>query len=1221
MAIENHIIKAIPKPQIKKPAVKADSATFHKLMNLEYWPYVVGGLVVIGLVVLLVVLIKRRRSKKAFKVSPETEDKKLSGSDLVNVWKKFLLEVPGEFRRSIMLYKPFIVIGESGTGKSLLIDNCTDWKGQADQFYPSHTLDPLLQIYLGSKAVVQEISSALLNDTSKQARRALKKFWKLLFKKKEPVVVVVLNGETLRTDPPESLKKQAQVIRGKINILSRIRKQPVNVSIALTHMDQAEGFFEFSNFLHQNHIPLKLDFTTKTELQDLRTCLEPYEIHLSRALTTLPAKDYLKLVTFMKTAPESFSALSAFIKTLQRPDPLSFTPDVTSLSLASHGGGETPISNPFAAALRDMEIRTFRPLLKHQLAAAALAIFGIGYLLFGYQYERNLLAELNEAMDSFDKNPPRQYEVVVPHLITEVSSKLKYGQSLKYFPDFFPDIGQEVQQRLVSNIRKFYLLPRLKKMAGGDNSEEKTLYLLAIIFATKDNDLGRLASSYKTQWTEKLKLSPVLVEDYVKYNPTSKNITVPWNKMTPITGGTSIYAPQQWSVFFHKISSAVQKPYIRERYFHKLMLKAESFLNIIQKSKQEDLRINIFRLLKQETPLIPFMSLQRKEDESQLRQEPLLETLLYLRQISFIPADAEHLSLDDFIEDARVLMNPPDRTDKQIKFRIGSEEFVFKTRPWDELINRSKLMLFMRDFLVRNKWHDGLSFFQDEDEFDDIVMNANNDGNIFFTGKGRVDGRFTRDAFERVVKPTIAKVPDFLNNLPVDKKEKRVFKAFLTREVEAYSTRYLSEYKDYYHQFGIKASTMKELFYVLNQIQLPFSQFQDFIITVKDNTALDFGDSAYLRPLALKLEIFDFLKRLTQERKGALPELDKFKSILLQMQKELQENKPFVPDNTPKGPGPSQLNARLSATGRIALSIFRQENESYLNLCTAWINSVGIPSGWEDLFLAPIRRTYLLGLQEVESAVAKVWQDLQGMQIHALKNKFPFNRDGMSDVTPDEMKAVFHPQGEFWTTFNTFLAPVCRKMGSTWHERTPPFTRLKLPGQMLASVSRIKSVSRMLWDDKGNPKPLQFLVKPLPMPHMVKGKPVVALFYLKSGKSSVFGFNQLPDWEPFTIEWWENQTATVGIEFNTSLDSSKSYQVIAGPASAWSFYHLLRDAKIEAENVLMWQFESPESKSDVFLVQFEIKPEPWAFFKSSPNPVSSNAQDGKLAGDLNGPIF
>ena len=105
-------------------------------------------------------------------------------------------------------------------GKSCLIDTYTDWQGLARQFYPSYTTDPQLQIYLGSKVIVQEIPSALFNDTSEPARAALLRLWRACFRKKKPTVVVVINGAALNTDSPESLKKQAQTIRGKINILS-----------------------------------------------------------------------------------------------------------------------------------------------------------------------------------------------------------------------------------------------------------------------------------------------------------------------------------------------------------------------------------------------------------------------------------------------------------------------------------------------------------------------------------------------------------------------------------------------------------------------------------------------------------------------------------------------------------------------------------------------------------------------------------------------------------------------------------------------------------------------------------------------------------------------------------------------------------------------------------------------------------------------------------------
>src|SRR5690242_19107095 len=69
-----------------------------------------------------------------------------SRNRLRRTWKTFLRNIPGEFRRYILLYQPFVVFGESGSGKSSLIGRYTDWKGQAAQFYPSYNADPALQI-------------------------------------------------------------------------------------------------------------------------------------------------------------------------------------------------------------------------------------------------------------------------------------------------------------------------------------------------------------------------------------------------------------------------------------------------------------------------------------------------------------------------------------------------------------------------------------------------------------------------------------------------------------------------------------------------------------------------------------------------------------------------------------------------------------------------------------------------------------------------------------------------------------------------------------------------------------------------------------------------------------------------------------------------------------------------------------------------------------------
>src|SRR4051812_15257524 len=75
------------------------------------------------------------RQKKRLK--PLLQRKALTKKTLVQVWNDFLKQIPGEFRSSTLASPPVVVLGEAGSGKSVLISKYTDWKGQAAQFYPS----------------------------------------------------------------------------------------------------------------------------------------------------------------------------------------------------------------------------------------------------------------------------------------------------------------------------------------------------------------------------------------------------------------------------------------------------------------------------------------------------------------------------------------------------------------------------------------------------------------------------------------------------------------------------------------------------------------------------------------------------------------------------------------------------------------------------------------------------------------------------------------------------------------------------------------------------------------------------------------------------------------------------------------------------------------------------------------------------------------------------
>jgi hypothetical protein len=1203
-----------------KPVKKVAASPFlKKFLGLEFWPYWVAILGLAALVVLLVFLIKRRRAKKVEPPLEETKEKPFPFSTLLNIWKEFLLQIPKEFRRSIMMYEPFVVLGESGVGKSSLIDACTDWQGQARQFYPSYTTNPLLQIYLGSQVVVQEIPSALLNDSSKPVLSALRRLWKPLFRKKEPTVVVALDASSFQADTIESIKKHAQMVRGKINIISRLRRKPVKICVALTHMDQREGFLEFSRFLYQNNIPLDLRFTSKTDLQNLSTSLVQYEDYLSHGLTTLPGKDYLKIISFLRQAPELFAKVSVFTKILQSPDPLSPEPEVIRLSLISEKEGDSVISNPFVSALRTDDLRGMKPLLKHQIAAAAIVVFGVAYLLSGYLYERHLLNKTDREMQLMQASPPTlgDYDRDVHRLFLDFSLSLKKDPLLTLLPNFFPDFHEKIDERLVRIIRKFYLIPDLQLLANQQQQEEvqeKTLFLLSLMCASKRNQLGALIlenlEEDGEEWTEKLGLPKLLIEDYVNHNNDLRQVARDLSKLnlTALNAKGRAPDPLPWLIYFRELTKAYHKPWITKAHLAKLQQEGQRGLELLDKLERYDLYAKFSELLDSELRElksvldIDFIWMPRKG--SKIHRESMRQFLGLLGSLHITYPPVKELSLGQLVENIKGMMTlfskESDRG-RTFTFSLAEEYFEFTERKLRELIVRSMITLSLRDFIAENKQDDGLLFFELYDGFDDIVMNPTNEGRFLFVGKARVDGRFTRDAFEDAVKPVLVALPEFVENLPIDKSEKARFRNLIFREVQAYAQRYHAEWRDYYWDFDVQAQSLEELRYVLNQMQLPSSAFEDFLMTVKENTVLELGDSPYFTPFESSLRTFDFIGRVMQKRKDEVPELENYRAILAQMQGDLESNEP--PESTTKeadsdGADSQLFERQLSPLGRFFITVLRGDENSYLRLAEKWVTNVGIGKRYKHLFLEPFRQAYQLGRPEVQAKISELWSELRLSDIEPLASKFPFNVQADSVVSPSDVATVIHPQqGTFWKAFELFLAPVCRETGGILRERTCILGSLKLPGEMLNTINNISRLSKILWNDKGQPEPLVFYFKSFPLPAMVEGDPIAVLSYLQSGKSSAFGFNQRPAWQKFELQWWQEQPAAVGLEFRTSPEAPSMYKAITVAKSNWSFHRLLQESKVVDTNVLTWKIVNPEYPRETLNVQFATKTNPWEVLK------------------------
>ncbi|MCH2205666.1 MAG: hypothetical protein MK132_07335 [Lentisphaerales bacterium] len=390
----------LPKPP-KMPKMPAEVKAWQKAWNevsssplFQYALYIVGF---IAIALLIRFLWKRWKARNA-NAAPQAIT--LTAKELISSWRDFLQAIPGDFRRSILHYKPFIVMGGSSSGKTQLIDKYTNWKGMARQFYPSYNSNSKLQFYLGTQSLIQEVSLPILEDSSKPARRALKKLWRKTFAKSEPVVVLVVPVNKLDNSSVDILRKQAQLLRGKINVIAWERKASVKTRIALTHMDSIEGYAEFCKLLSDNNIPLNLnlkDYSTNS----LSTALEPYEKHLSLALTTMSSTEYLKIISFFQEAPKQLARIETFVKALCMVEPLSPVPDLQEIIFTSNLDSDK-LCIPFKVSATECIINrwTYR---KHQLYAAASFAILFGYGALGYYLENRRLDSIEAHLNSFEK--------------------------------------------------------------------------------------------------------------------------------------------------------------------------------------------------------------------------------------------------------------------------------------------------------------------------------------------------------------------------------------------------------------------------------------------------------------------------------------------------------------------------------------------------------------------------------------------------------------------------------------------------------------------------------------------------------------------------------------------------------------------------------------------------------------------------------------------------
>lgn len=273
---------------------------------------------------------------------------------LTAIWRRFLAGLPTAARPLVSRYPWVVVLGESGAGKTTVIDSKADWQSQSNSKFPSYTQEPPLQLYLGGSMVVHELSPQLVADSRKPVSDALYALWRPLCRARPPLAVVVLSLEQLRRASPLQLRIQAQRIEGTLRPLSILCGTPILTRVCLTHLDALSrdwaaadgrelksGLDYLARRLQELRVPLLLSLSGLPEARaggdgeerlsasgdegtaggeqspgPLATRFLKYAGYLKFALPKLPKGGFDDIVRCLAGAPESLRPLEVLLSEL-----------------------------------------------------------------------------------------------------------------------------------------------------------------------------------------------------------------------------------------------------------------------------------------------------------------------------------------------------------------------------------------------------------------------------------------------------------------------------------------------------------------------------------------------------------------------------------------------------------------------------------------------------------------------------------------------------------------------------------------------------------------------------------------------------------------------------------------------------------------------------------------------------------------------------------------
>ncbi|WP_224360593.1 type VI secretion protein IcmF/TssM N-terminal domain-containing protein [Hyalangium versicolor] len=1228
-------------------------------------PYLIWVLVVIGVVLLgflgwkLWGWWRSRRSPARVASGPPP----MSTGRLMQVRNRFLYGLPLAHRAAVVDLPNVVVLGPAGSGKTQLIGLDVDWQRQARQFLPSYTDDPLLQIYLGPDCVVQEVSAPLLEDETLQARGALRKMWRKCFSHKQKgVAVLALDVRWLADTPPDEQRRMAQLLRGKLNIMSEARGAPVETRLCLTHMDGLEGFEDFARMLRQHGVGCAFDIPKQGEEGRLASLLDGQEQFLALGLTSLPVDAFERLERFYSQGGRSFAALGRFVTALLESNTLSYKPQLTRVYLSSPTP-EARASGTLSVASEDSNIESLRRLYlrTHLQRAALIAAVCCLPVIFAYGRFYWLLRKAQAQVQGFEATVAQMREQgidrsgeVVEAQVNEAAERISHlWRFARWWPPLnssFPDEMLDLRRRLAQGVREIHLRPFLEycHKTPQDCRPEQVVYLLATLHASKSESLGSFVnSSVKPQnsrrwedgetsapgvqasassdqgrtWISALELSEPLVSTYVLASDE------PWERNPPCRRGAvqvSGTADEDWSCwpYAERLTFEGQlKPWFDHLMFLKVTLesgpKGLGDLDLRREERE--------RLKAQLADLDVFASLstvlsQIDASKIQMNTKQFLGIESTVQVLDWLRANRDTLA---------AILNMEEEA-------FSGFQAVEKMSP-SELLTRDGLWL-----SGNNKGPYHIELLQQNFEFRPPQLSRELLKTLLdsYEASGRLSAAqasqagqmlLNRTAFETDLKPLVEDFTQRLKNaqLPTEVAAKR--EEYVQKRVNSFSRGYrealFQRIRDY-HFLASRSVLLDEL----ASVTQPSSRQVDMLRDVANRANLEPLEGPYYEPLRNAVAPFrPIVQIMAADKNGFYAALAPYQALIAQMHDDLdpasksggaggdKEGKPKAAAEAPtkgKAAGGSgaegavpveesalpELADFITPLEKVALSMLLEEENSYLRKAQEWLDQQGITGELRQPFLEPFLQVQALGKQELEKTLAKRWTETTARMLGPMLERYPFNPESQEDVDPGELEVLRRKDGAFWTFVHQVYSRVCVERGSDWGLRGPLRDKLALPDQMLVSLSRLGRLSKLLWDDDGKPRPLMLKVQPQPLPPPPMPGVFVTMSSLKCGKTTAYGFNQSPTWQEFPVSWWDQQVSSIVLELRSPARDAPQYLSLPWNRSAWSCFRLFEEAALTTDQRRQWSLalQGNNVNKRGLEISFGLKGDPWVPFREVP---------------------